>query len=88
MTDKNIFTLDGNSYNLQDLDDKQKYLKNQIQDLQAKSTQLRFQLDQVSVASLPFAWVAITELIVSAPSKQALCACSISSAVLVILFSF
>ena len=54
MSDENIFTLDGNSYNLQDLDAKQKYLKDQIQDLQAKSTQLRFQLDQVSVAQNVF----------------------------------
>ena len=54
MTEENIFTLDGNSYKEKDLDAKQKYLKNQIQDLQAKSTQLRFQLDQVSVAQNVF----------------------------------
>jgi len=54
MSEENIFTLDGNSYNLKDLDAKQKYLKNQIQDLQAKSTQLRMQLDQVSVAQNVF----------------------------------
>ena len=54
MTNENIFTLDGNSYKEKDLDDKQKYLKDQIQDLQAKSTQLRFQLDQVSVAQNVF----------------------------------
>ena len=30
MTDENIFTLDGNSYKEEDLDNKQKYLKNQI----------------------------------------------------------
>tara|TARA_B100001057_G_C22721531_1_gene899897 strand:+ start:391 stop:642 length:252 start_codon:yes stop_codon:yes gene_type:complete len=54
MAEENIFTLDGNSYKEKDLDDKQKYLKNQIQDLQAKSTQLRMQLDQVSVAQNVF----------------------------------
>jgi len=54
MAEENIFTLDGNSYKEKDLDAKQKYLKNQIQDLQAKSTQLRFQLDQVSVAQNVF----------------------------------
>ena len=54
MSDENIFTLDGTSYKEKDLDDKQKYLKDQIQDLQAKSTQLRFQLDQVSVAQNVF----------------------------------
>ncbi len=54
MTDENIFTLDGNSYKEEDLDAKQKYLIDQIRDLQAKSTQLRFQLDQVSVAQTSF----------------------------------
>ena len=54
MTDENIFTLDGNSYKEEDLDKTQKYLINQIKDLQAKSSQLRFQLDQVSVAQTSF----------------------------------
>ena len=54
MTNENVLTLDGNSYKEEDLDAKQKYLKDQIQDLQAKSTQLRFQLDQVSVAQSSF----------------------------------
>ena len=54
MTDENIFTLDGNSYKEEDLDNKQKYLINQIKDLQAKSASLRFQLDQVSVAQSSF----------------------------------
>jgi len=54
MTDENILTLDGNSYKEKDLDNQQKYFKNQIQDLQAKSTQLRFQLDQVIVAENHF----------------------------------
>ena len=54
MTDENIFTLDGNSYKEEDLDTTQKYLINQIKDLQAKSASLRFQLDQVSVAQSSF----------------------------------
>ena len=54
MTDENIFTLDGNSYKEEDLDNKQKYLINQIKDLQTKSASLRFQLDQVSVAQSSF----------------------------------
>jgi len=54
MTDENIFTLDGNSYKEEDLDTTQKYLINQIKDLQTKSAQLRFQLDQVSVAQTSF----------------------------------
>jgi hypothetical protein len=54
MTDENVLTLDGNSYKEKDLDAKQKYFKSQIQDLQAKSTHLRFQLDQVIVAENHF----------------------------------
>ena len=54
MSEENIFTLDGNSYKEEDLDKTQKYLIDQIRDLQAKSTQLRFQLDQVSVAQNVF----------------------------------
>ena len=54
MTDENIFTLDGNSYKEEDLDTTQKYLINQIKDLQTKSASLRFQLDQVSVAQTSF----------------------------------
>jgi len=54
MSDENIFTLDGNSYKEEELDKTQKYLISQIKDLQAKSTQLRFQLDQVSVAQNVF----------------------------------
>ena len=54
MSEENIFTLDGNSYKEEDLDTTQKYFINQIKDLQAKSTQLRFQLDQVSVAQSSF----------------------------------
>ena len=52
--EENIFTLEGNSYKEEDLDNKQKYLINQIKDLQAKSASLRFQLDQVSVAQSSF----------------------------------
>ena len=54
MSEENILTLDGTSYKEKDLDDKQKYLKDQIQDLQAKSTKLRMKLDQVSVAQNVF----------------------------------
>jgi len=54
MTNENVLTLDGNSYKEEDLDAKQKYLKDQIQDLQSKSTKLRMKLDQVSVAQNVF----------------------------------
>ena len=54
MSEENILTLDGNTYKEKDLDAKQKYFKNQIKDLQAKSAHLRFQLDQVIVAENHF----------------------------------
>jgi hypothetical protein len=62
MAEENIFTLDGNSYKEEDLDNQQKYLINQIKDLQAKSASLRFQLDQVSVAQSAFTNSLITSL--------------------------
>ena len=53
-TKSNVINIDGKEYNQEDLDDKQTYLIKQINDLQAKSTNLRFQLDQVSVAQSAF----------------------------------
>ena len=53
-TKTNVINIDGKEYNQEDLDDSQTYLIKQINDLQAKSTNLRFQLDQVSVAQSAF----------------------------------
>ena len=53
-TKSNVITIDGTEYSQDDLDDSQTYLINQIKDLQAKSANLRFQLDQVSVAQSAF----------------------------------
>ena len=53
-TKANVINIDGKEYNQEDLDDSQTYLIKQINDLQAKSTNLRFQLDQVSVAQSAF----------------------------------
>ena len=50
----NVINIDGKEYKQEDLDDSQTYLIKQINDLQAKSTNLRFQLDQVSVAQSAF----------------------------------
>lgn len=61
-TKSNVITIDGKEYSPEDLDDKQTYLINQIKDLQAKSTSLRFQLDQVSVAQSAFTNSLITSL--------------------------
>ena len=53
-TKSNVINIDGKEYSPEDLDDKQTYLIKQINDLQAKSANLRFQLDQVSVAQSAF----------------------------------
>ena len=54
MEKSNIITINGTEYSQDDLDDSQTYLINQIKDLQGKSANLRFQLDQVSVAQSAF----------------------------------
>jgi hypothetical protein len=53
-TKSNVITINGTEYSQDDLDDSQTYLINQIKDLQGKSANLRFQLDQVSVAQSAF----------------------------------
>jgi hypothetical protein len=58
----NVITIDGTEYSQDDLDDSQTYLINQIKDLQGKSANLRFQLDQVSVAQSAFTNSLITSL--------------------------
>lgn len=50
----NVITIDGKEYNTEDLSQDQTYWINQIKDLQAKSANLRFQLDQVTVAQNVF----------------------------------
>ena len=50
----NVITIDGKEYNTEDLSQDQTYWINQIKDLQAKSANLRFQLDQVTVAQNAF----------------------------------
>ena len=61
-TKSNVINIDGKEYKQEDLDDSQTYLIKQINDLQAKSTNLRFQLDQVSVAQSAFTNSLITSL--------------------------
>jgi hypothetical protein len=61
-TKSNVITIDGKEYSQDDLDDSQTYLINQIKDLQGKSANLRFQLDQVSVAQSAFTNSLITSL--------------------------
>ena len=50
----NVITIDGKEYNTEDLSQDQTYWINQIKDLQTKSANLRFQLDQVTVAQNAF----------------------------------
>jgi hypothetical protein len=50
----NVVSINGTDYIEDDLDERQRYLINQIRDLQLKSNNLRFQLDQVVVAQDKF----------------------------------
>jgi hypothetical protein len=50
----NVITIDGKEYNQEDLSQDQTYFINQIKDLQAKASNLKFQLDQITVAQNAF----------------------------------
>jgi len=50
----NVITIDGKEYNQEDLSQDQNYFINQIKDLQAKASNLKFQLDQITVAQNAF----------------------------------
>ena len=50
----NVITIDGKEYNQEDLSQDQNYFINQIKDLQAKGANLKFQLDQITVAQNAF----------------------------------
>ena len=50
----NVITIDGKEYNAEDMSQDQTYWINQIKDLQSKSANLRFQLDQITVAQNAF----------------------------------
>jgi hypothetical protein len=55
MTEQNnVITIDGKEYNADDMSQDQTYWIKQIKDLQAKSANLRFQLDQITVAQNAF----------------------------------
>ena len=51
---ENVITIDGKEYNQEDLTQDQSYFINQIRDLQSKAGNLKFQLDQVTVAQNAF----------------------------------
>ena len=50
----NVITIDGKEYNQEDLTQDQNYFINQIKDLQSKAANLKFQLDQITVAQNAF----------------------------------
>jgi hypothetical protein len=50
----NVITIDGKEYKAEDLSQDQNYFINQIKDLQAKAANLKFQLDQITVAQNAF----------------------------------
>ena len=63
MTEENkVININGTDFTDDQLDDKQKYLIAQIQDLQIKSQNFQFQLDQVSVAKDQFTNALIASL--------------------------
>ena len=53
-TENNVVTINGQEYIEDNLNEGQRYLINQIHDLQLKANSLRFQLDQVVVAQDKF----------------------------------
>ena len=57
-----VININGTDFTDDQLDDKQKYLIAQIQDLQAKAQNFQFQLDQVSVAKDQFTNALIASL--------------------------
>tara|TARA_R110002074_G_scaffold162447_2_gene320945 strand:- start:491 stop:709 length:219 start_codon:yes stop_codon:yes gene_type:complete len=54
MAEENVITIDGTEYTNADLSNEQKYLIAQIKDLQTKAQNVRFQLDQLTVAKDAF----------------------------------
>lgn len=51
---KDIITIDGTEYDFDTLEDKQKYIINQIRDLNGKIAQAKFGIDQLRTAQSAF----------------------------------
>ena len=66
MVEANVVTINGKDFTENDLSEQQQYFINQIKDLQSKSNNLKFQLDQVQVALNTFT----NELLSSFESKE------------------
>ena len=54
MTEENKITINDKEYNIADLNQNKQYFIAQIKDLEAKGNNLKFQLDQVTVAKDSF----------------------------------
>ena len=54
MTEENKITINDKEYNIADLNQNQQYFIAQIKDLEAKGNNLKFQLDQITVAKDSF----------------------------------
>ena len=54
MMSDNVISINGIKHDTESMTDQQKYLVNQIRDLQTRAGTLRFQLDQVQVAQDAF----------------------------------
>jgi hypothetical protein len=62
----NVVKINGTDYSEDDLSDKQKYIINQIRDLQGKENNIQFQLDQIKAAREVF----VSSLIQSVEEKE------------------
>lgn len=62
----NTITIDGKEHDINDFSQEQVYMVNQIKDLQSKEGNLKFQIDQVTVAKSVFT----SKLIESVKEKE------------------
>ena len=62
---KDIITIDGTEYEFDTLEDKQKYIVNQIRDLNGKVAQAQFGIDQLRTAQSAF-----TNMLVSSVKEE------------------
>ena len=62
----NTITIDGKEHDIKDFSQEQVYMVNQIKDLQTKEGNLKFQIDQVTVAKSVFT----SKLIESVKEKE------------------
>jgi uncharacterized coiled-coil protein SlyX len=62
---KDIITIDGTEYEFDTLEDKQKYIVNQIRDLNVKVAQAQFSIDQLRTAQDAF-----TNMLVSSVKEE------------------